>query len=110
MLIFHSLLFLSDDDLHRGEDKNEAALQRKHAEKAELDKLNLAYAKQMQRYSTYCVISAQCDTPSLCLPHHALISCLIGIRSHLVTAVIGGRFLTGSDRVGDVTKFIDRHE
>ena len=36
----------------RGEDKNEAALQRKHEEKAELDKLNLGYAKQMQRYST----------------------------------------------------------
>ena len=34
----------------RGEDKNEAAVQRKHAEKAELDKLNKAYAKQMQRY------------------------------------------------------------
>ncbi len=36
----------------RGEDKNEAALQRKQEEKAELDKLNLAYAKQMQRCST----------------------------------------------------------
>ena len=34
-----------------GDEKNEAAAQRKREEKAELDKLNEAYAKQMQRFA-----------------------------------------------------------